>query len=143
MPPIDREPSERERASKLRRAGVLRGLVALCAAGMLFFFGRWLASSVAVAVGALTLVLATTSPTKAYVALMRSVERIGERIGMLLAWLLLTPVFFLFFVPFGLLTRRGRGDRMGRRFDRAAETYWTTRSEKSEAERRRELERPY
>lgn len=142
-PPIDSAAGDAERASKLRRGGVLRGLVALTAAGVLFFFGRWAASAVAGTLGSLTLALAITSPTKGYAALTRGVERLGEMIGTVLTWVLLTPVFFLFFVPFGLLTRRGRGDRLGRRFDRDATTYWSTRAHKSDADRRRELERPY
>ena len=143
MPAIDRAASEAARVSKLQRGGVLRGLVALCAAGVLFFFGRWAASSVAATLGSLTLGLAITSPTRGYAALTRAVERLGELIGTVLTWVLLAPVFFLFFVPFGLLTRRGGGDRIGRRFDRAATTYWLTRGAKSDADRRKELERPY
>lgn len=142
-PPLDRAAGDAEHRSKLQRGGMLRGLVALCAAGVLFYFGRWVASSVAVTLGSLTLALAIVSPTKGYVALSRAVERLGEAIGTVLTWALLTPVFFLFFVPFGLLARRGRGDRIGRRFDRAAKTYWTTRPAKTEEARRAELERPY
>ncbi len=142
-PPIDRDAADAARTTKLKRGGVLRGLVALCAAGVLFFFGRWVGASIAVTLGSLTLVLALASPTRGYVALTNAVERLGELIGSLLAWLLLTPVFLLFFVPFGLLARRGRGDRMGRAFDRSAKTYWISRPVKSDADRRADLERPY
>jgi hypothetical protein len=142
-PPIDRTAGEAMRVAKLQRSGVLRGLVAICAAGVLFYFGRWIASSVAASLGSLTLGLALASPTKGYVALSRGVERLGELVGTFLTWVLLAPAFFLFFVPFGLLARRGRGDRIGRRFDRAAKTYWITRPVKSDADRRADLERPY
>jgi hypothetical protein len=51
---------------------------------------------------------------------------IGRRIGRALTWLLLVPLFYLFFLPFGLLFRRGRRDRLKRYFDREATTYWET-----------------
>jgi hypothetical protein len=40
---------------------------------------------------------------------------------------LLVPLFVLFFLPFGLLARRGRRDRLGRFFDPDAPTYWKRR----------------
>ena len=140
---IDRASEQVERTSKLRRGGVLRGLVALSAGGVLFYFGRWIGGGVAATLGSLTLSLAVLSPTVGYVALTRAVDRLGEGIGAFLSWALLTPVFWLFFVPFGLLARRGSRDRMGRRFDRGAKTYWITRPPKTDADQRRDLERPY
>ena len=50
-------------------------------------------------------------------------------IGRLLAVLFLTPVFWLFFVPFGLLLRAGRRDRLERWFDPAAPSYWHRRDD--------------
>jgi hypothetical protein len=142
-PPIDAALADALRVAKLQRGGVLRGLVALCAAGILVFFGRWIASSIAGTLGSLTLVLALASPSKGYVALTRAIERLGELVGTVLTWALLAPIFYLFFAPFGLLARRGRGDRMGRRFDPAAKSYWISRPPKTDVERRAELERPY
>ena len=136
-------PSEAMQAAALRRSGSLRALVPLAAGALLFWLGRPIASSIAVGLGALTLVLALVSPTRGYLALSRAIARLGEGVGLVLSWVLLGPVFFLFFVPFGLLGRRGRGDRIGRTFDRTATTYWITRPERSPEAERAALERPY
>ena len=142
-PPIDRRANDAMRTGALRRSGVLRALVAFACAATLAHFDRWIASGIAATLGSLTLALALASPTKGYVALTRAVEHVGEWIGAVLAWVLLTPVFLFFFVPYGLGARRGRGDRIGRAFDRSAKTYWITRPAKTDAEQRAELERPY
>lgn len=132
-----RDGAPARRAASLRREGMLRAVVAGIVGGLLLFFGRTIVGSIALGIGSLTLVLALASPTGAYAALSRAVERVGQWIGIALTWLLLAPVFYLFFAPFGLLARRGRRDRLGRRFDRDATSYWARRSRGSS------IDRPY
>ncbi|HJL18757.1 MAG TPA: hypothetical protein RMH99_24055 [Sandaracinaceae bacterium LLY-WYZ-13_1] len=125
------------RAARLRRGGMVRAAVAAVAGGAFFFFDRPVVASVAWGVGGLTLVLALASPLGAYAAVERGVARVGEAVGAVLTWLLLAPVFYLFFAPFGLLFKRGRRDPMKRALERDAETYWEKR------EPARPLDRPY
>jgi hypothetical protein len=51
----------------------------------------------------------------------------GSLVGTAVAWLLLAPVFYLFFLPFRVLARRGKNDRLQRRFVPDAKSYWTKR----------------
>lgn len=125
------------RAAKARRAGLLRAVVAGVAGGAFFYFDRVVMAGVAWGVGGLTLVLAMTSPLGAYAALDRAVARLGQGIGGVLTWLLLAPVYLLFFMPFGLLFKRGARDPMKRALSPDAETYWEPRPEA------RPLDRPY
>ena len=65
----------------------------------------------------------------------RGLERVAQAlaygVGQLLTWLLLTPFYFLCFVPAHfLLVIRGK-DPMNRRLDVKARTYWTDRPEPS------------
>ena len=135
----DRDALEKKRVIALRRGGAIRALVAAIAASLLFYFHRPTGAGIAAAVSVLTLSLSLLSPTRAYSALLEGVSSIGEAVGTALTWTLLTPVFYLFFLPFGLLFRRGRGDRMGRRFEPERASYWTKR----EKEKPGSLERPY
>lgn len=130
-------------ASSLRRSGVLRALVAYAFASLLLYFEHPIASAVAGSIGTLTLLLALISPTDGYLRLQRAVEKLGELVGGILTWLLLAPVFYLFLAPFGLLARRGKGDRVGRRFDRGAVSYWSVRPERDPESTKAALERPY
>ncbi|MDQ3035266.1 MAG: hypothetical protein M3Y87_22860 [Myxococcota bacterium] len=135
----DRDALERARLKALRRGGVLRAVVAVIAASVLAFFERPIMASIAIGIGLLTLVLALVSPGGAYASLSRGVDRVGALIGAILTYVLLTPVFFLFFLPFGMLMRRGARDRLRRRFERERASYWTKRA----ADAPGSLERPY
>ncbi len=67
------------------------------------------------------------SPAGIYAAISKILEALGRGIGQVLTALLLTPVYWLFFAPFGLLFRRGRNDSLARRSDASASSYWTER----------------
>ncbi len=64
------------------------------------------------------------SPTGLYAALQRLFAATGRAAGRITTWLVMVPLFYLFFLPFGRLLRRGRRDRLKRSFDRAAGSYW-------------------
>jgi hypothetical protein len=136
-------PSLAPGAAALRRSGVVRALVPLAMAGLFVWTAHPIAAGIAAALGGLTLLLALVSPTRGYLALKRAVDGLGRGIGTLLGFLLLAPVFYLFVTPLGLLTRRGRGDRIGRAFDRTMPSYWRPLPDKPAEQRRAELARPY
>jgi hypothetical protein len=75
---------------------------------------------------AILLLAALASPRGLYPVLDGMARAIGRRIGRALTWMLLVPLFYLFFMPFGLLFRRGKRDRLKRYFDREATSYWET-----------------
>lgn len=127
----------RARAARARRTGALRALVALIAAGVFVYLDRTVAAAIASTLGVLTLALALLSPLGLYAALDRAVAALGRGVGLVLTWLLLAPVYYLFFAPFGLLFRRGRRDPLRRGFEADARSYWLKR------DRARPLDRPY
>jgi len=131
------------RAARARKTALVRFVVAALAGGAFFYFGRVTVASIAWSVGSLTLLLALASPLGAYAAIDRWVARLGALIGTILTWLLLAPVFYLFFTPFGLLFRRGSRDPMRRSFDRSVPTYWKRRDDSSSKHDRADLERPF
>ncbi len=111
----------------LRREALLRALVGGAVGVALFYFGAVLLARVAWAGAGVVLLAALASPEGLYAAIGRGLALLGHGIGRLLAVLFLTPVFWLFFVPFGLLLRAGRRDRLERWFDPAAPSYWHRR----------------
>lgn len=131
-------PKPDRRAHVARRSASIRFVVALAAGGVLYALERPIMAAVAASLGSLSLLLALASPLGAYAALDRLVTRTGALVGTILTWLLLAPVFYLFFVPFGLLFRRGARDPLRRAIDRDAPSYWTKRA--SDPPR---LDRPY
>jgi hypothetical protein len=123
--------ARRDRRRALRWQGVLRALIGAAVGGVLFYFGAGILARVAWAGTGLVLLAALASPEGIYSAIGRGLARLGHGMGRLLAILLLTPIFGLFFVPFGRLLRAGRRDRLERWFDKSAATYWHRRSDAS------------
>lgn len=111
-------------AARNRIVGVLQALATATLGSLLFVFWSQIAGSVALCVGAVILISALTSPTGLYVGVQRLFAAFGYQTKRALTWLLLVPLFYLFFVPFGALMRRGRRDRMKRYLEPDAETYW-------------------
>lgn len=107
-----------------RRRGLVRAAVASCAAALLYGWGHAPLATVAAIVALFTATLAVTSPSGGYRGLERGLARLSNVVGRVVAWLVLLPVFFGFFVPFGLLFRRGSRDSMKRSFEPQSTTYW-------------------
>jgi len=134
----ERAGREGERTAQLRRHGIVRGAIAVGAGGILLWLERPMMAGLALALGLVTLGLAIASPGVGYARMERVVDRIAAGVGAVVALLLLAPVFFLFFVPFRLMARRGRRDRLMRELERERASYWIRRT--SDEPR---LDRPY
>lgn len=116
-------------AAALRRRGLLQSAVGLVAGTLIWFFWHRYLAPVVWTLAALNGLAAIASPTGVYAAISRGLEALGRGIGRVLTVVLLTPVYWLFFAPFGLLRRRGRRDRLTRWIDPRAETYWRRRED--------------
>jgi hypothetical protein len=121
-------PQAGEPPPRLRRRALVEAAVG-AAAGALLYLWRPAVAGVAWSLAALVLAAALASPTLVYAGFRRAVAWLGHAVGQLLTVVLLVPVFLGFFALGGGLFRRGRRNRMERRFDRAAPTYWKRRPE--------------
>ncbi len=111
----------------MRRRGVLRaGVVAALGILLLFFWSRTMAS-VVFGVAGVILLSALLSPLGLYVGLEHFFAALGRVAGRGLAWILFVPIFYLSFLPFGLIFRRGRCDRLKRRYEGETASYWEER----------------
>jgi hypothetical protein len=127
--------AEADTAAALRRRGLLQAAVGLAiAAGLYFGLGWRIIPAIAAAVAVFTAMAALTSPTGLYARISRALEAFGMAVGTLVTWIVLAPLFYLVFTPFGLVAKRGANDPMKRRYDRAAGTYWITRTPDADRE---------
>jgi hypothetical protein len=111
-------------ASRKRLRGVIQALVAAGMGAVLLFFSLRTPAFLALGLAGLVGVSALVAPLSLFAAIEHAFLGLGRWTGALLGWVLLVPVFYLFFAPFGRLLRRGRRDRLQRRFDREAPSYW-------------------
>ena len=124
----------------LRKRGMMQGAVGLVIAGFFFAIGWKIMSAVVATIGTLTLILALASPGRAYAAIDRMLQKLSGAVGGAVAWLVLMPVFIGFFVPFGLIFRRGEKDPMKRQFAPGATSYWREREADDDMEGRRKTQ---
>ena len=122
---------------KARLRGALRALVAGLIGALLFFLWSRTVGAVVLGIAGVILASALFSPLGLYTTLERLFAALGRATGRALAWLLLVPIFYLFFLPFGRLFRRGRRDRMKRFYDCEASSYWEPRQARVPGSRRR------
>ena len=126
---------EQERSAALRKKGVIQGVIGLVIAGVFYGLGHPTLASVAGGLATLTAVLAVVSPTGAFAQLEVLLGKVGGVIGAVMTWLVMLPIFLFFFVPFGLLFRRGTNDKMLRIIDPNATSYWRKRDDALGGER--------
>ncbi|WP_437963548.1 hypothetical protein WMF04_27905 [Sorangium sp. So ce260] len=117
--------SEPARGSRLRRQGVVRSLLALTVAVVAHLLHWQVVSWVAGAVGGITLFAALVSPAGLYAGIERGLEKFAGVVGEVVTWLVMVPVFYLVFLPFGLAARRGKKDPLKRFYEREAPSYWS------------------
>ena len=111
-------------AGSARLRGALRAALVAAAGLALLLLGFSIPARVVFGVAVLVLLAALLSPSGLYLGLERLFAALGRATGRVLTWVLMTPLFYLFFLPFGLLFRRGRRDRLRRYADPSATTYW-------------------
>jgi hypothetical protein len=118
------ESAPAESTGRARLRGVIQGSVALAVGAGFLLWGRTTIASVVFCVGSVILLAALVSPTGLFAGIEGLFATLGRWTGRLLTWILMLPLFYLFFLPFGALLRRGRRDRLLRFYEREANTYW-------------------
>ena len=123
---------------KRRLRGTVQAAVGIVIGALLFTFFSRVAGAVVMTVGSVILLAALLSPGGLFATIERGFVTLGQWVGRALSYVLLSLIFWAFFVPFGLLFRRGRRDSMKRYYEPDAETYWTGREPGRTASRSRE-----
>lgn len=117
-----------EAAGRARLRGLLRAALVLALGALLVVFWSEIVGAVVLVMAGVIGFSALISPTGLYAGVERLFAALGRWTGEGLNWLLLVPLFYLFFLPFGLLLRRGRRDRLKRYLEQELESYWEPHS---------------
>jgi len=84
-------------------------------------------------IASIILLAALISPTGLFAGIERGFDALGHAASRLVTLVLLSAIFYSFFLPFGLLFRRGRRDSMKRFYEPEAHTYWSPRERERES----------
>ena len=116
-------------AAAARKEGLIRALVGLAIGTLIFFFWHKTVAYIAFGIAGFTLLASLISPLGLYAAISRGIEKFAGWVGQAIAWILLPILFFLFIMPFGLLWRTGRRDKMERFMEPEKPSYWASRGD--------------
>lgn len=115
---------DREAAAN-RRKGVIGGVIGLAVAALIYFvFDRPVAAGIVAGIAILIALLALASPLGLYKGLARALDRFAYFVGSVLTWVLMPVLFYVVFLPMGLLLRARGKLAISKSADPRMPTYW-------------------
>jgi len=111
-------------ASSLRLKALLQSFVGLTVGSLLFLYVSETIGMIAIGLASVILLSGLLSPLGLYSAIQRLFEATGRWVGQAMTWIIMVPLFYLFFAPFGFLMRRGRRDQLKCFYEPEASSYW-------------------
>ena len=118
------EARAREAAAN-RRKGLIGGVIGLAVAALFYFWlHRPVAAAVIAAIALMIFLLAMLSPLGLYKGLTRVLDRFAHAVGSLFTWVLMPVLFYLVFLPIGLVLRARGKLAITKGADRRLPTYW-------------------
>jgi hypothetical protein len=119
-------PGSAAAARAARVQGAIGGAVGLgIAAALALLLHRRGMAMVVAAVAVAVALCALVSPLGLYRGLRRALDRFGSWVGTVVTWLTMTLVFYLMFLPVGLILRAAGKLSLTRFADPSRATYWT------------------
>jgi hypothetical protein len=120
------------KAAAARRRGALGGALGLLAAALIAFglHRVWL-GAVAGGVAAAIAAIALASPLGLYPRLLRGLDLLAHGVGTAVTWALMTVLYYLLFLPVGLLRRAAGKLALTRRADPRLDSYWRPAAERA------------
>jgi hypothetical protein len=117
-----------------RRKGLIGGAIGLAFAALLHFGVHKERSAMVVAgVAVLVALLALASPLGGYKVLARWLDRFAHAVGAAVTWVLMAILFYLVFLPAGLILRAQGKLGISKRADKRLPTYWIVTEERERA----------
>jgi len=121
----DQNEAKRNAAANIaaRRRGVIGGIIGLLIAAVVYQFWRPGLAYVIAGISLTLALLAVVAPP-AYRKVAGLLDRFGHAVGMAVTWLLMTLLYYILFLPVGLLLRMRGKLAVTRHPDRRLASYW-------------------
>ena len=126
------DPDARAReAQSLRIRGMVGGGIGLGVAALFHFGGhRQTAAAVVAGIAVLLALLALVAPLTVFKKISHALEVFARGVASAVTWVLMTILFYLVFLPVGLVLRSGKKLAITKGADRRLPTYWTRTEER-------------
>lgn len=109
-----------------RIRGLIQGVVGLLAAFVLYRWFSPVAAGIVAAIALTITVIALASPRGTFARLTHWVGRFAHGVGLVVTWICLPVLFYLVFLPLGLILRARKRLRLTRGPEPERETYWSS-----------------
>ena len=117
--------SRAREARSLRLRGVVGGAVGLAFAALLYFVGHKVRPAEGVAgIAVLLALLALAAPLTVFKQVNHALEVFARFVATAVTWALMTILFYLVFLPIGLVLRAGKKLAITKGADRRLPSYW-------------------
>jgi len=121
-------------AAAARQRGLLGGVIGLAAAAAFYFLlHRPKTAAGIAAIALLFTLLALLAPLGAYQSVSRVLERFAHAVATAVTWVLLTFLYYVFFLPLGWFLRARGKLAITRSFDPRLASYWISLEERARA----------
>jgi hypothetical protein len=121
-------------AASIRRHGLIGAAIGLTVAAVVFFLlKRPVPAAVIAAVALLLSLPSLVAPLTAGRAVGRALDRFAYWVGTAVTWVLMTLLYYLLFLPAGLILRARGKLAITRGFDPRRPSYWTSVEERERA----------
>ena len=121
----DNEDPETKKNAAARKRGLLGGAVGLVIAAIVYSFWRPNLAYVIAGVSVGLALLALAAPA-AYRKVAGLLDRFGHAVGMTVTWVLMTVLYYVLFLPVGLLLRAQKKLAVTQHPDRRLPSYWSS-----------------
>jgi hypothetical protein len=121
---VDDGEAGRRAAATQRRKGLVGGVVGAVVA-LIVWQWRPAMALVVLGIALLLTALALVSPLGAFRRVTAALEAFGRAVGVGLTWVLMTLVYYLLFLPVGLVLRARGRLRLRKRLEPGLPSYWT------------------
>lgn len=131
----EREESRRaHEAAEIRRRGLIGLVIGLAVAALVYFLWKKPVPAAVIAAVALLLSLpGLVAPLTAGRGVGRALDRFAYAVGMGVTWVLMTLLYYLLFLPVGLVLRARGKLGITRAYDPGRPSYWTSVEERERA----------
>ena len=128
------EAARAREAAANRTKGLIGGAVGLAVAALLYFvLHRETMGAVVAGIAVAFALLAVASPLGAYKGVLKALDRFAHYVGAAVTWVLMTVLFYLVFLPAGLILRARGRLHISRGPDRSLPSYWIDTAERERA----------
>lgn len=114
-----------------RTTAAVQCVVGLALGLLIYFLLSRIFGVIVCSIALLLAVLAFVAPIAVYEPIKRGIAWLSIMVGLAISFVVLLLLYYLFFVPFGLLFRKGGRNKLGLAFVKEQPSYWVDRTVKS------------